>query len=107
MAASTMIRCRSLREARPERDEPGRDLHVLEADRGLGLERFTERDHQRGLYWADRPHRFTAGMVYQLPFGQGKKLFNLKHGFFGRLVSGWEATMIAQIQSGRPWISTR
>jgi Carboxypeptidase regulatory-like domain len=58
---------------------------------------------QRGLYWADRPHRFTAGMVYQLPFGDGKKLFNIKHGFFGRLVSGWEATMIAQIQSGRPW----
>jgi hypothetical protein len=58
---------------------------------------------QRGLYWADRPHRFTAGMVYQLPFGDGKKLFNIKHGLFGRLVSGWEATMITQIQSGRPW----
>ncbi len=58
---------------------------------------------QRGLYWADRPHRFTAGMVYQLPFGEGKKLFNIKHGLFGRLVSGWEATMITQIQSGRPW----
>jgi Carboxypeptidase regulatory-like domain/TonB dependent receptor len=58
---------------------------------------------QRGLYWADRPHRFTAGLVYQLPFGSGKKLFNIRHGFFGRLISGWEATMIAQIQSGRPW----
>jgi carboxypeptidase family protein len=58
---------------------------------------------QRGLYTWDRPHRFTAGLVYQLPFGEGKKLFNTRHGFFRRLASGWEATMISQIQSGRPW----
>lgn len=58
---------------------------------------------QRGLYFADRPHRFTFGGVYQLPFGEGKKLFNLKNGFLSRLVSGWESSLILQIQSGRPW----
>jgi len=58
---------------------------------------------QRGLYLADRPHRFTAGAVYQLPFGQGQKLFNVKNGFLSKLVSGWQSSLIMQWQSGRPW----
>ncbi len=58
---------------------------------------------QRGLYLADRPHRFTTGMVYQLPFGDGKKLFNVKNGILSKIVSGWESNLILQWQSGRPW----
>jgi len=58
---------------------------------------------QRGLYFADRPHRFTAGMVYQLPFGEGKKLFNVSNKFLGKIVSGWETNLIMSIESGRPW----
>jgi hypothetical protein len=58
---------------------------------------------QRGLYLADRPHRFTAGMVYQLPFGEGKKLFNTSNRFLSKIVSGWETNLILQWQSGRPW----
>jgi hypothetical protein len=58
---------------------------------------------QRGLYFADRPHRFTAGMVYQLPFGEGKKLFNVSNKFLSKIVSGWETNLIMTIESGRPW----
>ncbi|MGE0131795.1 MAG: carboxypeptidase regulatory-like domain-containing protein [Blastocatellales bacterium] len=58
---------------------------------------------QRGLYLADRPHRFTAGLVYQLPFGQGQKLINVSNGFLNKLVSGWQSSLILQWQSGRPW----
>ncbi|HKX31315.1 MAG TPA: TonB-dependent receptor, partial [Blastocatellia bacterium] len=58
---------------------------------------------QRGLYFADRPHRFTTGMVYPLPFGDGKKLFNLKRGLVSKLISGWQSSLILQWQSGRPW----
>ncbi len=58
---------------------------------------------QRGLYLADRPHRFTAGLVYQLPFGEGQKLFNVKNGFLSKIVSGWQSSLIMQWQSGRPW----
>jgi hypothetical protein len=58
---------------------------------------------QRGLYLADRPHRFTAGLVYQLPFGEGQKLFKVKNGFLNKLVSGWQTSLIMQWQSGRPW----
>jgi len=58
---------------------------------------------QRGLYTWDRPHRFTAGLVYQLPFGEGKKLFNVRNGFLSKVVSGWQSSLILQWQSGRPW----
>lgn len=58
---------------------------------------------QRGLYTWDRPHRFTIGSVYQLPFGPGKKFLNVSNGFLGRLIGGWESSLILQMQSGRPW----
>lgn len=58
---------------------------------------------QRGLYLAHRPHRFTTGLVYQLPFGVGQKLLNVKNGFLSRIVSGWQSSLILQWQSGRPW----
>ena len=58
---------------------------------------------QRGLYLYDHPHRFTVGMVYQMPFGQGKKFFNPSNGLLSRLVSGWETNLILQWQTGRPW----
>jgi hypothetical protein len=58
---------------------------------------------QRGLYLADRPHRFTAGLVYQLPFGEGQKLLSGRGGFLSRIISGWQSSLIMQWQSGRPW----
>ncbi|MEK7831000.1 MAG: hypothetical protein AAB401_07940, partial [Acidobacteriota bacterium] len=58
---------------------------------------------QRGLYLADRPHRFTVGAVYQLPFGEGQKLLNSKNRFLSKVVSGWQSSLIMQWQSGRPW----
>ena len=58
---------------------------------------------QRGLYLWDRPHRFTVGSVYQLPFGPGKKFLNGSNGFLKYLVGGWQSSLILQVQSGRPW----
>jgi hypothetical protein len=58
---------------------------------------------QRGLYLWDRPHRFTVGSVYQLPFGSGQRWLNVKNGFLSHVVSGWETSLILQLQSGRPW----
>jgi Carboxypeptidase regulatory-like domain/TonB-dependent Receptor Plug Domain len=58
---------------------------------------------QRGLYLWDRPHRFTTGMVYQLPFGEGKKLFNTSNRFLKKIIGGWETNLIFQWESGRPW----
>ncbi|MGH9802002.1 MAG: TonB-dependent receptor domain-containing protein, partial [Blastocatellia bacterium] len=58
---------------------------------------------QRGLYFADRPHRITVGSVYQLPFGPGKKFLNFNNGVAKRLFGGWQSSLVLQIQSGRPW----
>lgn len=58
---------------------------------------------QQGLYFQDRPHRFTVAGVWQLPFGQGRKFGNTANPVLSRIVSGWEITGFLQAQSGRPW----
>ena len=58
---------------------------------------------QQGLVQYDRPHRFVTSMVAQLPFGRGHRWLNSGNGFLSRLVSGWEQTIMFQIQSGQPW----
>jgi len=58
---------------------------------------------QQGLAQYDRPHRVTLGAVYQLPFGQGQRLFNTSNRVWKRIASGWETTWMLQAQSGLPW----
>jgi hypothetical protein len=58
---------------------------------------------QQGVPQYDRPHRFVASMISQLPFGRGRHFLNRSHGFVSRLVSGWENTIIFNVMSGQPW----
>jgi hypothetical protein len=58
---------------------------------------------QQGLYQWDKPHRFVASAIWQLPIGRGKRWLSGAHGFVGSMVSGWENTVIFQISSGGPW----
>ena len=58
---------------------------------------------RRGLYISDKPHRLVVGSVYELPFGRGKRFLPSSSGFWGRLIGGWENTVIFQWQSGQPW----
>ena len=55
---------------------------------------------QQGLVQYDRPHRFVTSMVVQLPFGRGHRWLNSSNGFLSRLVSGWEQTIMFQIDVG-------
>ncbi|MEK7409534.1 MAG: TonB-dependent receptor [Acidobacteriota bacterium] len=57
---------------------------------------------QQSLYTTDIPHRLTLANVWELPFGTGRALLNSPHPFLGRLVSGWQATQLLTMQSGRP-----
>ena len=50
----------------------------------------------------DRPHRFVASAVYELPFGKGKSIFGDAAGVLDRFVGGWQAQAIYQLQSGPP-----
>jgi hypothetical protein len=58
---------------------------------------------QRGLTAFDRPHRFVVSAVSQLPFGRGRALFSGARGFWGKLISGWDNSVIVSQQSGRLW----
>jgi hypothetical protein len=58
---------------------------------------------QQGLVQYDRPHRFVASMVAQLPFGKGHRWLNSGNGFISRLVGGWEQTIMFNVMSGQPW----
>jgi hypothetical protein len=41
--------------------------------------------------------------VWELPFGPGRRFANTTQSFVGRLVGGWETSLIFQYQSGWPW----
>ena len=58
---------------------------------------------QRGITSNDRPHKFVYSMIWQLPVGRGRPWLRNAKGWIGHAVSGWEATTIFQIQTGRPW----
>ena len=58
---------------------------------------------QQGLTQYDRPHRFVTSIISPLPFGRGKLLFSNARGILGKLVNGWDGTLIFNIQTGMPW----
>jgi len=41
--------------------------------------------------------------VWELPFGNGHKLFNTSHPVWNRVATGWQVSPIFQYSSGRPW----
>ncbi len=49
----------------------------------------------------DRTHVFNANMIYELPFGQGKKFLN-KGGWANAVFGGWQFTTIVNLESGAP-----
>jgi hypothetical protein len=46
------------------------------------------------------PHAFKLNWVYELPFGQGKEIFNGAGRLTDRLIGGWELEGTSRIQSG-------
>jgi hypothetical protein len=48
----------------------------------------------------DRPHRLTVSGIYELPFGQGRRLLGDSHPVVSRIVSGWQINGIYTYQSG-------
>jgi len=51
----------------------------------------------RGRSSYDRPHRFTANAVYELP------LLGARQGLWGRLLGGWQISPFITLQSGAPF----
>ncbi len=58
-------------------------------------------ERSRAVY--DIPHAFKANVLYELPFGEGKRWADFDNGIAKRAVSGWELTSIVNWQSGAPF----
>jgi hypothetical protein len=50
-------------------------------------------------------HRFVTNVVYQLPFGSGRRM--LTTGALGRIFGDWDVSGILTLQSGHPFTVTR
>jgi hypothetical protein len=58
---------------------------------------------QQGLYDWDKPHRFVASAIMQLPFGKGRRWMSGSGPWISRIVGGWETTLNFQVGSGQAW----
>lgn len=55
-----------------------------------------------GLSQINLNHNFTASVIYQLPFGKGKKFGSSWRGPVNTALGGWEVTLIEKATSGFP-----
>jgi hypothetical protein len=56
----------------------------------------------KGVSASDAPHLFNASLVYELPFGSGRKLLK-DRGFLSRLSGGWQVNGFFTARSGAPY----
>jgi len=57
---------------------------------------------ERAIDQNDVTHRFVGSVVWELPFGPGKRWGANARGVVGRLVGGWQVNSIVTIESGVP-----
>ncbi len=60
-----------------------------------------ERKRNKALASDDVPDVFSLAMVYELPFGHGKRFMTSK-GLIDRVLGGWEVTSTVKISAGTP-----
>lgn len=57
--------------------------------------------HRERAVWTDIPtHRVTASMIYQLPFGKGRRLMSNANGWADAALGGWELSVATLNQTG-------
>lgn len=71
------------------------------AGESIGIEIATCRACDRSNAAYDIPQTFTTNLVYELPFGPGKRFLPFT-GAAGKLVGGWELSTVATARSGLP-----
>ena len=49
----------------------------------------------------DITHALKANIVYELPFGRGRRFGGNANGFVDRIIGGWQVGIASRIQSGR------
>ncbi len=51
----------------------------------------------------DRRHVLQWNLLYELPFGKGKRWASTSKGLINRVIGGWEVTAYGRLTSGRPF----
>lgn len=64
---------------------------------------FYDRKNNRALSAFDTRHNFVFSVLYELPFGSGKKYGSQLHGLANHLVEGWQISGILSLNSGFPF----
>lgn len=62
----------------------------------------TLRDTKREFAQFNNTHQFLGNVIYQLPFGRGRKYLRSTKGVVGALVSGWQVSTIVKWNTGDP-----
>ncbi|MGH2348327.1 MAG: carboxypeptidase regulatory-like domain-containing protein, partial [bacterium] len=76
-----------------------RDIGDLE--RGESPENAYDRKRERGV-WLDIPtHRVTGYVLYEFPFGKGKRFLTDAHPVVRGIAGGWELSVVYQLYSGQ------
>jgi hypothetical protein len=57
---------------------------------------------ERVISNSDRPQRFVAHGIYELPFGRGRRLLTRAHPVVGHILGGWQLNWVATFQSSAP-----
>ncbi|MEK7404684.1 MAG: hypothetical protein AAB225_06210, partial [Acidobacteriota bacterium] len=83
----------------------GRTLADTDAEgTGSGITYYNRRlEKARTNY--DLRHRFVSVMIYELPFGRGRRLLN-RGGVLNHLAGGWELTWVQTFQAGTPFTAS-
>ena len=55
-----------------------------------------------GLSDFNYPHRLTTSLIYDMPFGHGRKYLGASNRALDALAGGWQLTSIVTAQSGPP-----
>lgn len=62
----------------------------------------TDTEYEKRLSSNNVPHRVTASLLYELPFGRGRQWGDSAPAVVHALIGGWSVNAIGQFQSGRP-----
>jgi hypothetical protein len=57
---------------------------------------------ERSVSQFDAPQRLVSSVVYDLPFGKGRRIGTSLHPVLNAIVGGWGLGVLAQVQSGTP-----
>jgi hypothetical protein len=61
---------------------------------------------ERGLSEFDQRNNFVTSVVYELPWGRGKRWMSAAPALVDHILGGWQLTGILRFQSGRPFTVT-